>query len=190
MKRARRPIVSGAERGFTLIAVLLILAVLLGGLLAVLHDAGIGMREFGSARSKEMVAGAMEYGLSEAMDVLQTTDPTQLIDMLGDPTQDRDIFTSWGNNSFICRNPAVLCTSRASYPYPPPGSGSPYAGELAVRVGLKLGQRTRAPAGEDVNSAYGYIVEVELAVSRANSPADAAERTTVGVRIPHVYSHN
>jgi hypothetical protein len=181
-------------RGFSLLAVLLILAVLVGGLMTVLHDAGLGLREHGQARSKEMIAGAMEHGLTEAMDALQVMDTNALVRALAAAgatgSGQWDIFADWTNESFVCGTPAPPCGGSGTLSYPPPGSGSPYTGELAVRVGLRLGQKTSAPSGEDVNSAYGYVVEVQLAVSRAGSFADTAERASVGIRIPTVYSHS
>jgi len=178
-----------AQKGFSLLAVIIILAVLVGGLLAILHDAGAGLKQFGVARSRELVSGAMEYGLKEAMQSLQRIDPEAPINSAGSPTGGTwDIFQDWTHASFVCGDAGPICaTPSAQMPYPPSG---PNANELLVRVGLKLGQRTQPPAGEDVNSAYGYIVEVEIAVSKAGNIPDAAERAVYAVRIPHVVSHS
>jgi hypothetical protein len=179
-----------SARGFSLLAVIIILAVLVGGLLAILHDAGAGMKQYGVARSRELVNGAMEFGLKEAMQALQRIDPTVLVTSSanGLPGGTWDIFTDWSRASFVCGPPGPICgTPNAQMGYPPNG---PNQNELLVRVGLRLGQRTQPPAGEDVNSSYGYIVEVLIAVSKAGDVPDAAERAVYAVRIPHVVSHS
>lgn len=178
------------RRGFSLLAVIVILAVLTGGLLAILHDAGVGLRQFGTARSRELIAGAMEFGVNEAMQAIQRMDPEVLIRSAADPATPEgrwNIFDTWGNDSFVCGDGNFPCASGTqAMLYPPTG---PNANELSVRVGLALGQRTQAPAGEDVNTAYGYVLEIQIAVSKAGTNPDAAERSIHAIRVPNVVSH-
>lgn len=188
MKRRRQ-----RQRGFSLLAVIIILAVLVGGLLAILHDAGAGMKQYSVARSRELVNGAMEFGLKEAMTALQRVDPSVLIagSRNGIGNGDWDIFANWGAaRSFVCGDAGPLCnpaTPQRQMIYPPSG---PNQGELTIRVGMRLGQRTQPPAGEDVNGAYGYVVEILIAVSKNGDPSVAGERAIYAVRVPHVVSHS
>jgi hypothetical protein len=171
--------------------VIIILAVLTGGLLAILHDAGVGLRQFGTARSREMIAGAMELGVNEAMQAIQRMDPEVLIRSSADtslPGGRWNIFENWGRDSFVCNDGNYPCMSgTAPMFYPLTG---PNANELSVRVGLALGQRTQPPAGEDVNNAYGYVLEIQVAVSKAGDNPDAAERAIHAIRVPNVISHS
>lgn len=181
------------QRGFSLLAVIIILAVLVGGLLAILHDAGAGMKQYSVARSRELVNGAMEFGLKEAMTALQRVDPAEIIrgSQNGlDGGGDWDIFFNWGRRSFVCGDVGPLCsptTPARQMLYPPTG---PNQNELTVRVGLRLGQRTQAPAGEDVNNSYGYVVEILIAVAKNGEAGVAGERAIYAVRVPSVVSHS
>jgi hypothetical protein len=169
MKRKR----AAEERGFVILTVLLVLVMMVAAVSITLKEAANSLQEASSARARGLVLGAMEHGLNQAMDQLQVTDPA----VLADPTTNWDIF---GQN--IVGNEFI------------PPLQYPLQGELQnalqIRIGLRPGQRTRAPVGEDVRSTYGHVVEVQLSVRANTFGAGAEERTAVGVLIPHTASHS
>jgi hypothetical protein len=182
------------RRGFSLLPVLVILGVVVGGLGAILMSSGDDLRQSSQARTKEVMASAMEFGLNQAVEQIQRMDPETLIAGLTTGAGRWNIFENWqGAESFVCPGLGACIGTNRDFVYPPQFAAAERARqgdpELQVRVGLNLGQRTRAPAGEDVSSSYGYILEVQIAVSRAGSASDATERAIYGVRLPHTYSH-
>ncbi len=163
--------------GFVMVVVLILLAVMVASVGVALKEASSGLREAGTMRSQESVHAALEHGLVQAMDRLQTVDPI----VLANPTNNWDIFdrrrpVGNGSNEFV-----------GPFAYPPPPDPNP---TMEVRVGLRPGQRTRPPAGEDVVSTYGFIVEVQLAARASALGGAAEERAAIGVRVPHVVSHS
>jgi len=166
------------ERGFVLIAVMLIIIVMVATAAVTLREAGSNIKEAAHGRSRETVRSAMTHGLNVALDQLQLMDPARL----ADPTQNWDIFGRPAPGVGLPIDGRVQELS-----YPPRGDQQ---GTLTIRIGLRPGQRTRAPAGEDVRSSYGQIVEVQLGVSSNRVGGEAEERVAVGVRIPHQTSHS
>ena len=160
------------ERGFVLIAVLLILAVIVATVGITLREAGAGLREVRSVKSRELVLAAMEHGLNDVMDQLQAMDPAAL----ADPQNNWDIFDAAA--------PGQALVGPSSYP-----TTGDYANAMEVRVGIRLAQRTRPPPGEDVRTTSGHVVEVQLSVRMNSFGAEAEERAAVGLRVPQVASH-
>jgi hypothetical protein len=170
MKRQRHE-----RRGFVLIAVMLTVVVMVASVGLALKEVAAGFEESGGARSRELVMSAMQHGLNSALDELQVTDPAAI----AAGNVDWDIFA--------CPSGRVCAGYILEMTYPPSGA---YQGDMTVRVGLRQGQRTRAPAGEDVRGTYGHIVEVQLSVQIDTVGNQAEERAVVGVRLPHVESHS
>jgi type II secretory pathway pseudopilin PulG len=171
MRRRRPP---RSERGFVLIAVLLVVVLMVATVVVTLREASDGLRAARLSRSRELVSAAVEHGVNRAMDRIQRMDPADLLQ------GDWDIFDT------ATPPPGFVTDADRPLPYPPDG---PDAGALEVRVGLRPGQRTRAPVGEDVRDTYGHIVEIQISVRAAGFGDGAEERVAVGVRVPHVSSH-
>lgn len=168
----RRTVPARRQRGFVLISVLLVLTVMVATVGVTLREAGAGLREVRSVKSRELVLAAMEHGVNDAMDRLQAMDPAAL----GDPRNNWDIFdAAVPGQAFV-----------GPVPYPTTGD---YAGAMQVRVGLRQGQRSRPPPGEDVRTTYGHIVEIQLSVRINSFGAEAEERAAVGLSVPQVSSH-
>lgn len=159
------------QRGFALFAVIILLAIVTAAVALSLDEAVDSIQSAGRVRTAEIVRGALDQGLTLAMQRLQQEDPATLAE------GDWDIFgvpAPPGTKEFI---PVM--------DYPPTG---PYQGQYRVRVGLRPGQRTRPPEGEDVTASYGQIVEIQVSVDAngvnggSNWPAE--ERVAVGVMLP------
>lgn len=158
------------ERGFALLAVIVLLA-LVSTAVAISLDEAVGtIQSGGRVRSAEMIKGGLDHGLNEALDRIAVEDPASLVD----PNNDWDIFDS----------PSAVGANEYLGPldYPPAG---PYQDQYRVRVGLRPGQVARAPSGEDVKSSYGQIIEVQISVEAvADGLPPSEERVSVGVLIP------
>ena len=174
MKRTRRIKQSDLERGFVLLGVILITAVLVAAVTLSLRGSTDGLQESSRLRSNELANAALNHGLTRALDALASSDPVTLTD----PANDWDIFN----------RPATAVDFVPPDVYPP--AGMPFAGELNVRVGLTPGQRTAAPIGEDVRNSYGWVVEVQVSAQTTGFGNQAEERVAVGVQIPHEFSHS
>jgi len=172
MRRRRKD-----QRGFSLLAVLLVLTVVFFVLATTVRYSSSGLEEQTSSRSRELIKATLDHGVALGLDELQRTDPSDFVG-LGNRF---DIFENWQSaENFVPGGPIT---------YPP--EGSPFAGELEVRVGLRTAQRTRAPAGEDARTAYGVIVELQVSArTNTESTDDAEERVSVGVRVPVSLSHS
>lgn len=163
------------QRGFALFAVIIMLALMTAAVALSLDQAVANIQSAGGVRASEMIKAGLEHGLDQAMARLEQLD----IATLTNPPPEWDIFghaEPVGGTEFM---PSVT--------YPPAG---PYANQYRVRFGLRPGQRTRAPAGEDVNKAYGQIVEVQVGIEAIGiGIPPAEERVSVGVLIPRRESH-
>ncbi|MCK6552204.1 hypothetical protein L6R52_40615 [Myxococcota bacterium] len=170
MTRHVRKRASTGSRGFALLAVIIILAMVTTAVAISLDEAVGSIQNAGRIRSTELIKGGLDHGLSSALETLATDDPARL----ADAANDWDIFdapTPVGTREYV-----------ANQSYPDDG---PFRGQYRVRVGLRPGQRARAPQGEDVRSSYGQIVEVQVSVEAANDALPPAEeRVSVGVLIP------
>lgn len=171
-RRRRRP----KQRGFALFAIIILLALMTAAVALTLDDAVASIQNAGGVRASEMIKAGLEFGLDNAMIQLQQMD----VATLANPPPEWDIFARAENPGgplvFI---PPVL--------YPAAG---PYAGQYRVRFGLRPGQRTRAPAGEDVNKAYGQVVELQVGIEAIGAGIPPAEeRVSVGILIPRQESH-
>lgn len=179
IKRRRR---RSSQKGFILLGVILVVAVLVAAVTLTLTGSSESLKETTSVKSAEISQAALNEGMSRALAQLGTMDPAVLYS--GTPANN-DIFT-WDPV-----NPPVDFiddgVAPAGFPYPPTG---PYAGDVMVRVGMRPGQRTQAPAGEDVRNTYGYIIEVQLSAEMTGFGTQAEERVAVGIQIPHEYSHS
>lgn len=171
----RRRRAGASRRGFALFAIIILLALMTTAVALSLDRAVSNIQSAGGVRASEMIKAGLEHGLDAAMANLRERD----IATLADPPPEWDIFAGPEPNGGDEFMPAVT--------YPPAG---PYANQYRVRFGLRAGQRTRAPAGEDINKAYGQIVEVQVgieAIGMGIPPAE--ERVSVGVLIPRRDSH-
>lgn len=173
MRSLKRPTRRPKSRGFALIAVILLVALMTTAVALVNEQLVSSLRGAGTVKASEMLKGALETGLDQAIDQALVRDVVQLAE------QDFDIF-----------NGAVPIAAGRDFvaPFGYPNSG-PYQGSFQVRIGLRPGQRTRPPAGEDVRKAYGQIVELQVSVQAAGNAPPAEERAAVGVLIPRVYSN-
>lgn len=166
------------RRGFALFTVVLLLAVISAAIAVTLDESVDNVRSAGVARSRELTKSGLEHGVHLGITQIQQMDAA----FLSDPANDWDLFDPTrampvsAGQDFI--GPLL---------YPPAGR---FANAYRVRVGLRPGQRTRAPAGEDVRFAYGQTVELQVGVE-ANQPGmpPAEERISVGVLLPRRTSH-
>lgn len=163
------------QRGFALIVVLILLALLAATVTLALRDASTSLAETARSKSSEIVYADLSRGLSDAMAQVESIDPVALID----PNNRYDLFKNPPDPAF----PVVLSAANAAGTYAVP-----------ITVGLRPGQRTQPPPGEDVRTSYGYVIEIQLQadVDTAAAPglAPAQERVSVGVRLPGVLSHS
>jgi hypothetical protein len=169
--RARR------RRGFALFTVVLLLAIMTAAVALSFDDAVSSLQSAGGVRASEMIKGALEQGVSNALLRVQQEDVSTLID----PPVDWDLF----------QGPVPESDGRDFVPAMDYPTAGPYANQFRVRIGLRPGQRARAPAGEDVRNAYGQIVEVQVGVeARGAGIPPAEERVTIGVLVPRLASHS
>lgn len=171
-----------ARRGFTLLVVMVVMFLLGTVLLVTLRGTGSQIRASAIQRDRNLVQASAEHGLTLAMNWLATCDGDSVLDIdeLGAATASHDIFNNWAA--------ATRLVPPANYP--PNGD---HQGAFEVQVGAARGQLTRPPAGEDVRTSYGQIVEVQINVRSApaaNARPVAEQRFEVGVRIPRTYSHS
>jgi hypothetical protein len=172
--------------GFALFAVIILLALITAAVALSLDEAVASIQAAGRVRVAEMIKGGLDHGLDRAMDWLQAQDSA---DVAPDPTQPQpnDIFGNPGAAEIDADNDG---TPGITQDYPPTGD---YANTFRVRVGMRAGQRTRAPEGEDVTKAYGQIVELQLSVDTTGASGGllppAEERVSVGVLIPRASAH-
>ncbi len=164
------------QRGFGLFAVILLLAVMTSAVALSFDDAVSSLQSAGGVRASEVIKGALDHGVSAALLRLQREDVATLIDSPVD----------WN----LFGGPVPESASREfAGPFDYPATG-PQAGQFRVRIGLRPGQRARAPAGEDLRTAYGQVVEVQVAVAaRGVGLPPAEERVTLGVLVPRQQSH-
>ena len=167
------------RRGFTLFAVVVLLAMMTAAVALSLDEAVASIQASSGVRASEMIKGGLEAGVSAAVARVQREDVASLVaganaqwDIFDGPTIDPP-----GPQQFV-----------ESFAYPADG---PYAGQFMVRVGLRPGQRARAPAGEDVRKAYGQVLEVQVGVeARGVGVPPAEERVTVGLLVPRLAAHS
>ena len=170
------------EGGFVLITVMLVLVVMVATVAVTLKEASSGIAAASNQRSKELVHAALDHGLDVALDQLQQTDPA----ILGDGSVNYDIFDRAAPGGEFAGNQCAEAGADLCLMYPTVG---PNQNSMIVRIGLRPGPRTRPPAGEDVNSSYGQIMEIQLSVRTSRFGAEAEERAVVGVQLPHQTSH-
>ena len=170
-RRRRAP-----QRGFALFAIIILLALMTAAVALTLADAGANIQNAGGVRASEMIKAGLEFGLDQAMVQLQQTD----VATLANPPPQWDIFARAERAGQALEfMPPVL--------YPTAG---PYANQYRVRFGLRPGQRTRAPAGEDVNKSYGQVVELQVGIEAIGvGIPPAEERVSVGILIPRQETH-
>ncbi|MEQ9495745.1 MAG: hypothetical protein RIT81_02775 [Deltaproteobacteria bacterium] len=181
MRRRRTP--RSSEGGFALLVVVILLALMTAATALSLDNAVASLRTHAGARASEMIKSAADFGVSEAIAQLQVDDVEVITNPLVypgiAPANSFDIFNAGGE--------AVSPTSYiAPMGYPPVlVPQHPMEGDYGVRVGLRTAQRARAPAGEDVRSAYGQVVELQVEVqSVAPGVPPVQERVSVGIVIP------
>lgn len=179
-----------AQRGFSLLAIILLLALMAAAVALALDDAASTIQTGGRMRANEALKASVEEGINQGLVALQETapgvarDPVELID----PTNiDRwDIFRPGPGNTPDMAND--LIPGGIYFP-----TGNAGTSEYTVRVGLGLGQVTRGLEGEDVRSGFGQVMELQivaapnLAVNPALPPLE--ERVSVGVLVPRRAAH-
>jgi hypothetical protein len=169
--------------GFALFAVIVLLALITAAVAMSLDEAVASIQAAGRARVAETIKAGLDQGLDRAIEWLQAQDTA---DVSPDPNapagQPNDIFAGG----------AELDVDGGA-----PGMDYPKTGEFIdafhVRVGMRAGQRTRAPEGEDVTKAYGQIVEIQLSIDTRGPNGGllppAEERVSVGVLLPRSSAH-
>lgn len=174
-RRRRRFGAARSSRGFALFAVVLLVALLTASVSITLDESVSSIRRAGWARTNEMTQSGLEHGIEAGVRRLQETDAW----FLEDPANDWDLFGA----------PRPIGTEFVG-PLPYPAHG-PHQNQYRVRVGLRPGQRTRAPSGEDVRTAYGQVVELQVGVEAIRDFMPPTEdRISVGVLLPRSSSHS
>lgn len=187
----KRRTTSKDQRGFALLVVVILLALMTAATALALDNAIASLRSHAGVRASEMVKSATDFGVSTAVAQIQNDDIEVILNPGAHPlappgTTSFDIFDKTG----LAGTPAPYVPSLA---YPPPRSrvrgvappAHPFEGLYDVRVGLVRSQRARAPSGEDVRSTYGQVLELQVAV-QATGPVlpPVEERVSVGVMVP------
>jgi hypothetical protein len=186
-KRGRR---KGA-RGFALLVIVLIVALLAATVTLALREATGGLAAAGNAKSAELVYADLGGGLSQAFATIAATDPSALVGV----GETYDIFAACAVATPTCHSgqpfqPGLYLQPQTTAQTA--DSNSLYG--IPVSMGLRPGQRTNV-TGEDARFAYGYVVEVQLQADvdqndpRNGGAVPAQERVSVGVRIPMRQSH-
>jgi hypothetical protein len=183
-----------SSRGFALLTVLLIIALVAATVSLALREATTGLAEAGTVKSAEIVYADLDRGITQAMQQISSIDPFTLVD----PAISFDIFqTKVAPNPPFIAPPGPGCTLPCTAVGVLAGNATPNTPfAVPITVGLRPGQKTDPPPGEDVRTAYGYIVELQIQAdidttqSGNQGLAPAQERVSVGVRIPKVLSHS
>jgi hypothetical protein len=170
--------------GFALFAVIVLLALITAAVALSLDEAVASIQAAGRARVAETIKAGLDQGLDRAIEWLQAQDAADVApDPLAPLGQPNDIFAGG----------AELDVDNGGGPgmdYPKTGD---FIDAFHVRVGMRAGQRTRAPEGEDVTKAYGQIVEIQLSIDtrgpNGRSLPPAEERVSVGVLVPRASAH-
>ena len=182
MNRPRRMSRKARSRGFALFAVVVLMAVMTAAVALALDDAVVAVRNSGGVRASEMIQAGLDRGVNLAITTLQEADPVELLDL-----PDRyDLFA--GPSDATSASELDIVGPRMAFGYPDNG---PYAGQYLVRVGLRVGQRTRAPVGTSATNSFGQIFEIQVGVSAIGPGVPPAEqRVSVGVLVPRRVSHS
>jgi hypothetical protein len=187
-RKKRQSEARGSRRGFALLVVVIIVALLAATVVLALREATSGLAAAGSAKSAELVYADLNGGLSQAINVLAQTDPITIVN----PVQSYDIFNDVTGGP---ARPFKAGVALQPLNVAPTGTVNSLYG-IPITLGLKIGQKTEPPPGEDVRVNYGYIVEVQLQADiDSNDPRNggavpAQERVSVGVRVPMQQSHS
>lgn len=169
------------RRGFALFAVVVLMALMTAAVALALDDAVVSVRNSGGIRAAEMIQSGLDRGLNVAMLALQEADATALLD---DPTR-YDLFA--GPTPLTSATELDVNGPALQFLYPDSG---PYRNQYTVRVGLRPGQRTRAPIGQSASRAFGQIFEIQVGVAATgNGVPPAEQRVSVGVLVPRRISH-
>ena len=171
-----------STRGFALFAVVVLMAVMTAAVALALDDAVVAVRNSSGVRASEMIQAGLDRGVNEAIAALQEVDPVQLLDA----PQAYDLFA--GPSDATSATELDVTGAPMVFPYPDAG---PYAGQYTVRVGLRVGQRTRAPVGTSATNAFGQVFEIQVGVTATGPGVPPAEqRVSVGVLVPRPVSHS
>ncbi len=173
---------SPRSRGFALFAVIILMALMTAAVALALDDAVVAVRNSGGVRASEMIQSGLDRGVNLAMLAVQQSDPTSFLDF---PDQ-FDLFAGPMNSTGASE---LLDVGGMALRFAYPDHG-PYQGQYRVRIGLRPGQRTRAPTGENVNSSFGQVFEIQVEVAATGTGVPPAEqRVSVGVLVPRRVSH-
>lgn len=162
------------RRGLALLQTMLVITFVMMTMLITVRQSSEALREGATARKQMLIQGAIEHGVDYAIDRLQSMDPARLA-----------MFAEGRHDIFDTSNWVVDFVDPPPPAFPPDGD---FAGQIQVRVGLRPGQRTQPPPGEDVATAFGIIVDIQLIITAPDGllgSGIAEERIVVGVRIPH-----
>lgn len=160
------------QRGIALLQTMLVITFVMMTMLITVRQSSEALKEGATARKQTLIQGAVETGINHAIDRLQQMDPARLALM---PPNEHDIFDNPGGLEFV---PGPIT-------YPPTGD---FANQIEIRVGMRPGQRTAPPPGEDVAAAFGIIVEIQVQVTAPDGlfgTGTAEERLVIGLRLPH-----
>lgn len=182
MTSTRKHRARSGQRGFALFAIIILMAIMTAAVALALDDAVVAVRNAGGVRASEMIKSGLDHGVNLAIVELQNADPSAFLDF---PDQ-YDLFA--GPTSATNATEMVdQMGNPMSFQYPADG---PHRDQYLVRIGLRPGQRTRAPSGQDVNKAYGQIFEIQVGVAATGGGVPPAEeRVSVGVLLPRRISH-
>jgi hypothetical protein len=167
--------------GFALFAVIVLLALITAAVALSLDEAVASIQAAGRARMAETIKAGLDNGLDQAIEWVQEQDTASLAT---DPlvVQPNDIFAGQPEIPDFAGGIAY-----------PQTVGDDFERAFLVRVGMRAGQRTRPPEGEDVTKAYGQIVEIQLSIDTSGPNGGhlppAEERVSVGLLIPRASAH-
>lgn len=171
-----------AQRGFTLLSVMLALILVLTVLLTTLRDSSEALTGATFHRDRELMGAAVDSAISAGVATLNRADGSRLLHLGGleDTDAPLDIFRDWTRADLV------------SLQYPPPAAAvAEMAAVYDIRVGAVRGQRVRPPAGEDVRTSHGSVVHLQISVrtNRSVGSAQTEQRYEVGVRVPESGSY-
>jgi len=169
----------GEEKGFILLGVIVIIAIITATVTLTLRQSTDGLQQAGGLRSAELTSTALEHGLDRALAQLQNTDVASLLTPPMNGTR-----SAWDIFDVENSGPGWLTAGRLPYP-----ASGPYQNEIQVRVGLRMGQTTQAPPGENAVNGYGYVVELQLSAEMVGIGQAAEQQVAIGVQVPQANSY-
>lgn len=163
-----------------MIAVMMIMGLVTAAVAMSMEDDPETIRAVASTRDQEMVTAGVEFGVAYAIDQLAHR-PAAYFENLG---SSHDIFGG-SPGAGGCASSGTDC-ALFSIDFPLAG---PDQGQYRIRIGFRPTQRGRPPAGTDVRTAYGQIIEFQISVENQSSSNPIGEQVSVGYLIPRENRH-